>query len=1584
MVVNAGRGSQPQAMELDSYIHSRKRLEELAARSGVFMNQSPRSSRTWTIPPFTENDRVAADRLLVQKRQEAFSAKSHVFRRIPSQRGFKRDEIYTAMESVILNDGSPGALRYLLELSRDAKAKRHLLHKDASSKVDIGTLLRLALEKGDSGMVHILAQDAPAADLDASLKVAVSLGFMDCVAVLLQSGANPNACSGEFLTAVDSGDRRFVELFLGARLALERYTLDTALTLAVRRGVIQTVISLLQSGADGNNAEALGIAVRQGRIGITAALILAPLCAQPATLDEVFHHVTGSQEVKFTLLELLLCGGARGINVAKTLVEAVRQNEERLVSLIVAYNGPVGKAAILTAIMDGNLPLLRILFRGHLGAEDASYVLETLPKDRGNFATSDLLYIVESLVARGASGHALDTCLIRATQQEELPIVEFLINKRASVDYQDAEALLFSIESGSVQIFKALLQGKPSQDSLRRCVAALDRARPSLQLFMMEKLLEAGAKGDIVDKALVRAVAGEFVAEKESLVETLVRSGADVNTESGICFQKVVRAGDIVVLNLLLSGKASPEALSMAIPCAFELHDKKLQYTMIDILLSSGARGSFVNQKVLELLEEGSADILLINLLLEKGEIDVNLSNGKLLRLACQHRNNDLLKLLLQHRPSTLSLNAAFPIAFASRAPDIQYKLCQQLLAAGVQGEVISRTLVDGQSSLSSSHPRLLELLLDHGADVNFRDGSVIRRAIRDCNVQQLGLLVSKKPSPHVLAIALDCLVSSNMANKTQMANMILEAGRGLLGESVDRALPAAVGLEPMDMSLLELLLRHGARVDHDHGLALRRAIENRNLDIVQLLLSQPVTMETLEAAFRAAWALGKKDRTKYARCILLAGYRGSLIDDALLDAVREKPYDLSDIKLLLDHGASVHHQKHSALVNAATSMNLQLLELLLGFMTERIGATFAFGELIASNMDWLSANGYPIVGLLLRNGASGDLLAIALVMVVENLEGGQRSIDFVDLLLRHGANVNYQSARALQSAIKENQQAMVKKIVACRPSSESMTLAFSALFDCDFAEDTTLEYIEIFKNGLTESPDPNTIWDSHITSQKEPLALMCLKKYPRGVKVLEALLQAGAHVDKTVPCVIEDEQGLEHVSLLLWALLQPQQRISPCVIDCLLQHGADPNFTSTSSLTTPLLVAARERPPDVVSKLIQHGADVSLSDRHGKTPLVYASQRGQILSMKYLISKGAIADDGSLHEAARTLNAEAVRLLLAHQHDPGLPSMLHDGRSALAELCLNATGPRAKIRQTIDALVVGGANLLEESQGKPLLMHALDNQTACIDVTTELLRSGMWRHINSDCNRYVENGIVHSPTTYITKCLANSPREYSPELLRILRANGCKDVYYKMSGPQPPDMVGAPPEIVAQEEKQQARLQRLKEEEEEHQLTLRRNREIADQQRELMTRMHHLRLQQDRESVAERDIALQNSARLQLQLEAEAECQRRRFADEQRVAELAKQQEMDRLRIESERKRNQLRLEYEEASSRTQKSLLDARLAADLKRLQETDSMSQRQYERELDILRRQEQLMKERKRLLDSETPENKLLEYDGSKLD
>jgi hypothetical protein len=143
-----------------------------------------------------------------------------------------------------------------------------------------------------------------------------------------------------------------------------------------------------------------------------------------------------------------------------------------------------------------------------------------------------------------------------------------------------------------------------------------------------------------------------------------------------------------------------------------------------------------------------------------------------------------------------------------------------------------------------------------------------------------------------------------------------------------------------------------------------------------------------------------------------------------------------------------------------------------------------------------------------------------------------------------------------------------------------------------------------------------------------------------------------------------------------------------------------------------------------IVQSLIEAGADIDLPDENGITPLSLATQKNDMTSMQALLNASASANDGSLHDAARMVNADAIKLLLEHGHDPNYPCVRFDGRPALFELCLQApeylkqtqttTQQKEKLaKKAIQALISGEAfttDCLPQAGNRSLLFHALDS----------------------------------------------------------------------------------------------------------------------------------------------------------------------------------------------------------------------------------------------------------------------------------
>lgn len=272
-------------------------------------------------------------------------------------------------------------------------------------------------------------------------------------------------------------------------------------------------------------------------------------------------------------------------------------------------------------------------------------------------------------------------------------------------------------------------------------------------------------------------------------------------------------------------------------------------------------------------------------------------------------------------------------------------------------------------------------------------------------------------------------------------------------------------------------------------------------------------------------------------------------------------------------------------------------------------------------------------------------------------------------------------------------------------------------------------------------------------------------------------------------------------------------------------------------------MLAIQARRPDVVKLLLLEGAEVDVADSIGRTPLSMATNIGgdiAIQLMGNLLAAEPSKDDGSLHNAARELNLSAVRVLIQAGHDPDFPSPLHDGRSALGEICLHAsdmgelTAEREKAMQKVMSLLVEiGSDLTIKSHGKSLL-HLCFDAFDPLATTRVLLKVVMWKHVNKTFNHFNDGEFTYSPTMYIKKLLPPASNPNRDKLLALLQANRATDVYYANDGDQPEDAVGLPEDLEIQERERKARLRRIAKESEDHSIALARKREVASVEQQI------------------------------------------------------------------------------------------------------------------------------------------------------
>ncbi len=204
----------------------------------------------------------------------------------------------------------------------------------------------------------------------------------------------------------------------------------------------------------------------------------------------------------------------------------------------------------------------------------------------------------------------------------------------------------------------------------------------------------------------------------------------------------------------------------------------------------------------------------------------------------------------------------------------------------------------------------------------------------------------------------------------------------------------------------------------------------------------------------------------------------------------------------------------------------------------------------------WVSERGLKIATSLLEKGAEGDGVGSALVAVLKQHTTACHSVTnaFADLLLKHGADVNYNHGEALQLVAAHGNTELLAKLLSEKPSTETLTSAFSRIFDTPLTEDKVHELITLF----TEYRDGDSELNVMSTQPGfDPVIIRALSQYPRSIKILEALLDIGFYYDQITTCrVTDDSDEIESVTLLIWALLQPQKKISTGIINLLIERG--------------------------------------------------------------------------------------------------------------------------------------------------------------------------------------------------------------------------------------------------------------------------------------------------------------------------------------------------------------------------------------------------------------------------------------------
>ncbi|KAK8119431.1 2-5A-dependent ribonuclease [Apiospora kogelbergensis] len=1431
-----------------------------------------------------------------------------------------------------------------------------LVHYGASIEYENAVALRRAISKGRIDLVEILLNgNAPLNSIQASECVEAmpkKMRFEDrqlLLNLLLRKGASGTSLDEALVDAAEAGDVESAKLLVTAQFP-GKVVGDRDL----KRGPRSMIFERHEvASSEHKGALALQLAVKQSNVPIMK-LILANRPPSNDAMAQVFPSVRNLPRLeRFQMTEAFLAAGVSGPSVHSALQNVVDElpphRDDRLVALLLRSNADVNfneGAAINAAILQKDMSLFTRLMKSHPTPVTAAKALPQAIKVNN---PEKRLHMVSMLIP-------VDKALLKVLLQQG----------NVDMNTNDGMAVIYALQDPDPETLEIVLNlGQPSAKTVEQAMQHLSSlSSDSSKAEKLGVLLRKAQSPEVISKLLVEEVQTILKTPLEkrtmSVVRALIANGADVNESNGEALCRAIAAADTPMVDLLFRASPNPHTLSFAMPHALRIKDPMDRLTFAQRILEGGIPPVEVNRALVFAVNTYPDDIPLINALLAYADT----KDGSALIEAIKGESQDVVELMLGKKKFTPEvLNHGFAQATRGKNRRQRSISCGSLLKAGASGEVVSDALL---AAATDGDLELGTIIVQNGGSIDHKDGQAVVEACRSGAAEVLDMLLSGEGqiAQQVLQKGFQAATEiSDLRRRAGIFKLLLQ--QGVTGEVVDAQLISAERFGDAGTDLLKLLLAYGASPDYKNGEAVAMATKSAFLANLEMLLGiievggrqKKPSSATLVRAIDSCWNLSRDTRYTVMSWIFQAGKPApSTLHSALARVVNEEDPEEGLIQLLVANRASPAANGCQTLIDATRTLQPSMFAHLLESKVSPEDSSVVFKKAFAlENVDsWLSDTGLEIARLLLGKGAFGDGVSSAFAAILSKYaeDPGNLTQSFMELLLAHDADINSNQGEALQAAASQGKPDLVRRLLQQSPNAESLTLAFRQIFDAEASEDDICELIHLFTG---HDDGENRVDVMYTYPDAEPVMIRALSRFPRSTAILQALLDAGYYHDQMVSYQVMDEvEEPEQVTLLAWALLQPQKKISSAVITMLIDRGAKVNFETRVTRTTPLMLAIDTRRQDVVKSLLLAGAEVDITDATGRSPLSTASAIGgdlAITMMSNLLAAGASRNDGSLHNAARELNVQAMQILVEYRHEPDFPSPQHGGRSALGELCLHAadsgniTAIKEKAMEKAINFLLQDSDITVQSDGKSVLLLALESADP-LTTAKVLLRADMWKHINKPLNQYTDGKFTYSPTQYVTRVLPQT--DLTPRLLTLLKANRGVDVYYANSGPQPEDAVGMPDSVLSAEQERKSRQERAARESEDHAAVIARQKELA-------ARAHHEELS-----------AIQERAHVEEQMFAKALAQQRAKQTEEVMHQQAltdvnvrRTQDVGNAELALDNQRQSRMLEWERDLGNERVGNANQLSSIRLREKEELDQLDKNQTERFRERVREQKKLV-------------------------
>ena len=878
-----------------------------------------------------------------------------------------RAEISSDLVRYIPRNASPpdriGILSKLLVNSASGTHCSELLIT-AAEQNDLDTAqLLISYNKTDQNLPPICSVNYNAARC---LQVAVSRNNLSLVKLLALEGAPSKFSVAKAVESIPprmSRDDHFLLIQTLLRAGAEGPEVDAALLAAVtaKHKSIRLVECFVHFGAAVTD-ETLMATVTQGSFDILKILlsgnISATTCAAAIPIAMKLH----SPEVRYKTIRVLIgpatTTGAEVLELSQAVIDVIHNFPEdiNLLSLLCRD----GKAninfdngsAVAHAVKRNDPRILDIVLHSQ-GSLPSTSTIERALKTAMDLPLSDPSrhQKIDALLRCTKPQGGLDDALIHeiksATSTTDLTTIKTLLAAGADVNAcentpegiagREGAPVCWAVTRNIPAVLDLVLSYRPKPRTVSLAFPLAFSFQDPTRFTLCEKLLQAGAVGEEVSKALYKAAKGGPPALP--LLKLLLPK-ADVNYKDGLSLRAAVHHGFAEGVELLLSLRAVMPSVPTKLGAfqeAMKIKGKEERFGMVERLLRAGVSGQIVSDALITAVN--LADFELAELLLRMGA-SVEHRGGHAIRIAASCGENKILGLLvdgkISSKPTLSTLTSGFGgvMTLKEKNKDAYFLVVQTLLEAGMKGDVVNTALV-GAVSDGDSNFKLSELLYNSGASVEWHDGEAINIAVQSFSMQTLGHLLTKQPPENVLKRAYRSSLNLPKEQRFLMIERILKAGKAI-DKHVTNTLTLATKENPSDRKLIKMLLIHDV---FDEGASIVHAARTLDLRTLTLLVNSPKASSCLSRAFKEVMQteiLWKSDTgLAIMKLMLRKGAAGDAVGEALYQAI-EKCGTGNDglasefLGVLLESGVDVNYQHGLALQRAAMQTDILLIEKLL------------------------------------------------------------------------------------------------------------------------------------------------------------------------------------------------------------------------------------------------------------------------------------------------------------------------------------------------------------------------------------------------------------------------------------------------------------------------------------------------------------------------------------------------------------------------------------------------------------------------------------------------------------------------------